>query len=162
MIKRHHKGLGPLTATLTIMLLMMLPTALPDARAADQGIDRLPGAWHAEITPSGQGPFPALFTFTSDGALIGSESPGPFESPAHGNWIRHGRNVAYTFFVLFGGPQGVGQNTGSAKVVGTLHFDAPDGGWSGPFRIEVFTPSGIAVFSNTGTLKLTRIEVESL
>ena len=162
MVKTHHKALAPLVAALMVMLLMVLTTARHDARAADQGIDRLPGAWHAEITPSGQGAFPALFTFTSDGALIGSEPPGPFESPAHGNWVRHGRDVAYTFFVLFGGPQGLGQSTGSAKVVGTLHFNAGTGGWSGPFRIQVFTPSGVPVFSNTGTLELTRIEVESL
>jgi hypothetical protein len=64
--------------------------------------------------------------------------------------------------VLFGGPSGAGQNTGSAKVVGTLHFDADNGGWSGPFRIQVFDPAGHVLFSNAGTLRLTRIEIETL
>jgi hypothetical protein len=157
-----HKAAAAILAALVIMVATAFVVSPRTARGADQGIDRLPGAWHAEITPSGQGGFPALFTFTNDGALIGSESPGPFESPAHGNWVRRGRDVSYTFFVLFGGPQGLGQNTGSAKVVGTLHFDAQGGGWSGPFRVQVFTPAGVAVFSNTGTLELTRIEIESL
>lgn len=160
-MKIKHKAAVSIAATL-IVLLTAFAVAPPNAWGEDHGIDRLPGAWHAVTTPSGQAGFPALLTFTSDGALIASEPPGPFESPAHGNWIRRGRDVAFTFFVLFGGPQGAGQYTGSAKIVGTLHFDADSGGWSGPFRIQVFTPTGVAVFTNTGTVQLTRIEVESL
>lgn len=126
------------------------------------GVDRLPGSWRVEITTPHQGSFPALFTFTGDGALIGTESPGPFESPSHGNWVGHGREAAYTFLVLFGSPAGAGRNTGSAKVVGTLQFDAGRGGWSGPFRIEVFDPAGHVLFSDRGTLQLTRIAIEAL
>jgi len=161
-MKTNHKAVAPLIAALLIMLVTAVATAPRPAQGDDRGIDRLPGAWHAVTTPSGFGPFPALLTFTSDGALIASEPPGPFESPAHGNWVRRGRDVACTFFVLFGGPLGAGQTTGSAKIVGTLLFDAHSGGWSGPFRIQVFTPAGVAVFSNTGTVELTRIEIESL
>ena len=157
-----HKAAAAIFAALVIMVATGFVVSPIAARGADQGIDRLPGAWHAEVTPNGQGGFPALFVFTSDGAVIGSESPGSFESPVYGNWIRRGRDVAFTVFGLFGGPAGAGQNTLSAKVVAALHFDANTGGWSGQFRIQIFTPTGVPVFTNEGTLTLTRIEVESL
>jgi hypothetical protein len=73
-----------------------------------------------------------------------------------------GRDVAYTFLTLFGTSAGAGENNGSAKVVGTLHFDAHDGGWSGPFKIELFNKAGEVLFSGTGTIQLTRIAVEAL
>ena len=138
-------------------LLLMLGTELA---TADDGIHRLPGAWHAVTTPNGFGAFPALFVFTSDGAVIGSESPGPFESPVYGSWVRRGRDVAFTFVALFGGPLGAGQNTGSAKVVGMLRFDAHRDTWSGPFRIQVFNAAGTRIFLNEGTVDFTRFEVE--
>jgi len=161
-VRTKRTAAAAIVAASVIMMILVFASAPPNARGADQGIDRLPGAWHAEITPHGQGSFPALFVFTSDGALIGSESPGPFESPVYGNWVRRGDDAAFTFFALFGGPAGAGQNTGSAKVVGTMHFDANNAGWTGQFRIQVFTPTGVAVFTNEGTLTLTRIEIESL
>lgn len=162
-MKINHKAVAPtITAALIIMLVTAFATAPPYARGADQGIDRLPGSWRAVATTPHQGSFPGLFTFTSDGAVIGTESPGPFESPSHGNWERRGRDVAYTFLGLFGTAAGAGHNAGSLKVVGTLHFDAHSGGWSGPFRIQVFTPAGAVAFSDEGTLQLTRIEIESL
>ncbi|HEX3179029.1 MAG TPA: hypothetical protein VHZ49_20295 [Methylomirabilota bacterium] len=138
-------------------LLLMLGTELA---TADDGIHRLPGAWHAVVTPNHFGGFPALFLFTSDGAVIGSESPGSFESPVYGSWVRRGRDVAFTFFGLFGAAAGGGQNTGSSKVVGTLRFDARSGGWNGRFRIQVFNAAGTQIFLNEGTVEFTPIEVE--
>jgi hypothetical protein len=129
---------------------------------ARHGVDQLPGSWHVEITANGGPTFPALFSFTRDGAMITSESPGPFESAGHGSWIGRGREAAFTFFALVGSPAGGGQNTMKLKVVGTLETDVATGGWSGEFKIQVFDTAGHLLFENGGTLQLTRIAVESL
>jgi hypothetical protein len=166
-MRTDHKAVAPLIAALVIMLVTGFATVPRHAHGADHGIDRLPGSWRAEITPDGppgQPPppsLPALITFTSDGALIATESPGPFESPGLGNWERRGRDVAFTFLVLFGGPAGGGQNTGSAKVVGLLRFDARHGTWSGPFRLELLDTDDGVLATVRGMLRLKRIEVES-
>jgi hypothetical protein len=151
-------------ARIVTVVIAVFATAFAAAstNAEDRGIDGLPGSWRAEVSTPNQGSFPALITFIRDGGLIATESPGPFESPAHGNWLRRGRDVAFTFLVLFGTPAGAGHNSGSAKVVGTLHFDARGDGWSGPFRIQVFDAAGHVLFSDEGTIRLTRIEIEAL
>ena len=53
--------------------------------SADNQLEKLPGSWTAEINSPNQGAFPALVTFTSDGSLIASESPLPFEGTGHGS-----------------------------------------------------------------------------
>jgi hypothetical protein len=85
-------------ATFFIILAAALATAPRHAEGADHGVDQLPGSWLAEITISPEVSFPALFTFTRDGALIATESPGPFESPSHGNWIRRAAEMSPTRF----------------------------------------------------------------
>ena len=167
-MKTKHKAVAPLIAALAIVLVTAFATAPRPAQGDDRGVGGLPGSWRAEITPDGppgQPPppsLPALFTFTSDGALIATESPGPFESPAHGNWERRGRDVAFTFLVLFGSNAGGGQNTASVKAVGLLHFDARHNTWSGRFRFQLFDPGGTVLATVGGMLELTRIEIESL
>ena len=42
------------------------------------------GAWIVEVTMPGQAAFPGLLTFSSDGTLMATESPSPFESTGHG------------------------------------------------------------------------------
>jgi hypothetical protein len=125
--------------------------------------EKLLGSWNVAVTTPNQGTFPALLTFTADGSVIGAESPNPFESSAHGSWVRSDQGeVAYTFVALFGSQEG--KNTGKLKVVGTLHFD-DDGDkarWRGPFKIDVFDASGQVIFTDQGTFSLTRIAVESL
>ena len=100
-------------------------------------------------------------TFTGDGSVITSESPNPFESSGHGNWVngKHGE-VAYTFIALFGSDQGV--NTGKLRVVGTLQYDEGSDGWRGPFKIDIFDAGGQVTFTDRGTFSLTHIVVESL
>jgi hypothetical protein len=149
-------------AALSILVLTVFATTGSPAVGDDRGIDRLPGSWHAVVSTPIQGSFPGMIMFSRDGGLIGTESPGPFESPGFGNWVRRGRDVAFTFAVLFGTPAGAGHNSGSAKIVGTLHFDAHTGGWSGPFRIQVFSTTGAVLFTDEGEFHLTRIEIESL
>jgi hypothetical protein len=127
----------------------------------DNRVEKLLGSWTVAGSTASQGTFPALLTFTDEGSVIADESPSPFESTGHGTWVRSGnREVAYTFVALFGGQEG--KNTGKLKVVGTLQFDAGKQRWDGPFKIEVFDASGQVIFTDRGTVRLTRVAVESL
>ncbi|RLT40510.1 MAG: hypothetical protein DWI57_08365 [Chloroflexi bacterium] len=123
--------------------------------------EKLFGSWNAAITTPDQGTFPALLTFTADGIVIADESPLPFETSGHGNWImRDDGEVALTFIALVGSPEG--PNAGKIKVVGTLQFDAATAGWNGRFKVELFDASGQVTLTDRGTHSLTRIAVESL
>lgn len=117
------------------------------------------GAWLVEAATPTQGAFPALLTFISDGVVLASESPGPFESVGHGNWISTGDGgVAYTFIALLGSAEG--KNTGRIKVIGALQATGEQGGWSGPFKVEMMDGNGQVSFADRGTFTLVRIAVE--
>jgi len=132
------------------------------AQNSVHGVHRLPGSWHVVIQNVDLGSLPALFTFTSDGTMIGTESPGPFESPAFGSWAPRGGGVAFTVFALLGSPAGMGTNTGKLKVVGSLHYDRGSDSWSGDFSLFFIPPVAGAnpIPAGIGHLTLTRIEVE--
>lgn len=119
----------------------------------------LVGAWLVEAATPTQGAFPALLTFTGDGIVLASESPGPFESLGHGNWIRtNDGGVAYTFIALLGSAES--KNTGRIKVAGVLQPADEQGGWSGPFKVEMMDGNGQVSFADRGTFTLARIAVE--
>src|SRR5262245_7568317 len=124
----------------------VLVAAFAIARAptvdANNRHDKLVGSWNVETTVEIQNAtFPALLTFTEDGNVIADEPPSPFETSGHGNWIGTDHNeVAYTFVALIGSAGG--PLSAKLKVVGTLQLDADKGTWNGPFKIDVFDPSG--------------------
>jgi len=132
------------------------------AQESVNGLHRLPGSWHSLASTPTQAPFPGLFTFSSDGVVMGTESPGPFESGGYGSWEARGGAAALTFHALFGSPAGAATNTGRARIVGLLHYDAATDTWSGPFKIDVYDPAGHLLFHDRGQFTLTRIVVESL
>ena len=157
-MKSKRMGIATVLGATSIALALIF--AIAQTAAAKEPDDKLVGSWTVEVTTPSQGTFPALLTFTADGSVLEDESPLPFESSGHGSWVSKGHDqVAYTFIALFGGDQG--QNTGRFKVVGTLQFDGRKGGWSGPFKITGFDANGQEDFSDSGTSKLTRIQVES-
>jgi hypothetical protein len=124
--------------------------------------EKLLGSWNVEVTTVGQGTtFPALLTFTDDGAMLADEPPSPFETSGHGNWVKTGRrDVAYTFVSLIGSAEG--PLSAKLKVVGTLQWDDGNDSWNGPFKIDILDPSGNMILSDRGTFSLTRIAVERL
>jgi hypothetical protein len=123
--------------------------------------EKLLGSWNVAITTPDQGTRPGLLTFTADGSVIADESPLPFETSGHGNWVlSDDGEVAYTFVALLGGKEG--KNTRKIKVVGTLQFDAGIASWHGPFKVELFDASGQVNLADRGTFSLTRIAVEPL
>ena len=155
------------TLRTTIFVVVMLTATaaflvVPVTQAgSDNRSDKLHGSWNVVVTTSGQGSFPALMTFIGDGSVITAESPAPFESSGHGNWVNRGHGeVGYTFMALYGSAQGA--NTGKLKATGSLQYDEGTDTWRGPFKIEVFDEGGKIVFTDRGTFNLTRIAVESL
>jgi len=132
------------------------------AQNSVHGLHRLPGSWHSLASTAIQAPFPGLLTFSSDGAIVATESPGPFESIGVGTWEARGGDAALTFHVLFGSPAGAATNTGRARIVALLRYDAATDTWSGPFKIDVYDPAGHVLFHDRGQFTLTRIVVESL
>lgn len=123
--------------------------------------EKLYGSWNAAISTPDQGTFPALLTFSADGSVIADESPLPFETSGHGNWVMgDDGEVAFTFIALLGSQEG--KNSGKIKVVGELQFDVETAGLKGRFKVEVFDTSGQVTFTDRGTHALTRIEIEAL
>ena len=132
------------------------------AQNSVNGLHRLPGSWHSLASTPTQAPFPGLFTFSSDGVVMGTESPGPFESFGVGSWEARGGDAALTLHGLLGSARGAGLNTGRIRVVGLIHYDAATDTWSGPFKVDVYDPAGNVLFHDRGQFTLTRIVVESL
>jgi hypothetical protein len=142
---------------ISILAVAQIVQASPSSEA-----ENILGSWSVDATattvPAG---FPALLTFTADGAVLADEAPMPGETTGHGNWVRgsHGE-VRYTFWALNADPNGV--YAGKFKVVGTLQRDPGKQTWSGPFKITGYNPNNSKAYADTGTFKLTRIAVESL
>jgi hypothetical protein len=119
----------------------------------------LVGAWLVEAVTPTQGAFPALLTFSSDGTIMASESPSAFESTGHGNWIHtDDGGIAYTFIALQGNEES--KQTSRIKVVGALQAAGDQGGWSGPFKVEMVDSKGQISFTDRGTFTLSKIAVE--
>ena len=140
---------------------ILLIAAITHAKTPDNSA-KLSGSWTMVVTTVNQGvTFPALLTFTADGALIADEPPSPGETSGHGNWMSgDDGSAAFTFVSLFSGEGGV--YAGKIKVVGTLQYDASTDSWQGPFKIDGFDADEKATISDTGTFTLTRIKVESM
>ncbi len=108
-------------------------------QAVEAKSNDLVGSWDVMISIP-QGTFAGLITMTSDGVILGDEVPAPFETTAHGNWIRVGNNQAsYTFLAIVGSPEQV--QTGRIKVSGSFQYDPETDSISGPFKVVQVDPS---------------------
>src|SRR5262249_23509173 len=128
------------------------------AQNSVHGAHRLVGSWHAAILPAPGVSLPALLMFTSDGTMIATESPGPFESVGIGTWVPRGHDAAFTFHALIGSAADNGINTGRQRINGLLQFDAATDSWSGSADVLVSNAAGTVSF--TVPVVLTRIVVE--
>ena len=133
-----------------------------DRRVATQ---RLTGSWDAELAQDGFPPTRRLFTFTSDGAAVGTAvlQATPvgvqlFGAP-HGAWIRTGDRQFIASFVAL--RQAInGDPAGSFKLRVTLTLNESGTEWDGEFLIEFFLPDGTPILAGQGTLHATRIPAE--
>jgi hypothetical protein len=148
-------GIGLMAVVLPVAALAVSRSAV-DAKTNDWV-----GSWNVVGTvTSMSGAFPVLMTFTSDGSVIGDETPSPLETSSHGAWIKTGGNEgAYTTYFIVGNATDLTKWT-LGKVSGTLKYNPGQDKWSGPFKITVADQSGAVFFTDTGTMKATRISVE--
>jgi hypothetical protein len=120
------------------------------------------GSWFVTVTPNIMPAFVGLITATADGGLIETNAltlASSLESPGHGRWIHttYGK-YAITFVNLEVNPDGSFAGTGKVRAKLTL---APSGDdISGTFDVDILDPNGVVLFSDSGTVSATRIEVE--
>ena len=134
----------------------IIGSAASAAAESVHGAHRLVGSWEAAILPAPGVSLPALITFSSDGVVLATESPGPFESLGIGTWVPRDHDAAFTFRALIGSAADGGVNTGRQKVSGLLQYDPATDSWSGGVRVEL-SPQNVAF---TVPVVLTRIVVE--
>lgn len=159
-----------------LALLVMVPTLLQPAASRAQGTEQQPlaGSWMITVNATSGGEdfsFKSLATFTADGSYVGTTqgdtilnaSPGalPITSPQHGTWTSLGNaTYALTFMAILTDLQG---NFGATlKVRQTINLNQTGDTWSGPFRAEYFDANGNVIFTFSGTMQATRINVEPL
>jgi hypothetical protein len=108
-----------------------------------------------------------LITFTTEGGLVESLNDPILKNSAgtaHGAWVRTGDGeFAFTWRrFLFDFPPGPGEGkfTATVKVRGRLTLNETSDRLSGPFRFDVFDPTGTVILSSGGMAQGERIGVE--
>jgi hypothetical protein len=115
------------------------------------------GTWSVQVTPTGAPTFAALLTFTPGGGVIETESDQP--GTALGAWKRtspHRFAIAFETFIFT--PSGPGGHV-VVRSVATL---TKKNTLSGPFKFDVFDPTGKVVQSGSGTATATRFVIPPL
>jgi hypothetical protein len=144
-------------------LALVAALALPTATSAHQsrshehgqrGSQQILGTWSVTVTPDGQPSFQALVTLEAGGGVTETESDQP--GTGLGAWEQVGRNT-YRFafetflFTATGAPGG--------HVIVRGLTSLKDGTLSGPFKFDVYDPSGNVVQSGSGTSTGTRFQI---
>lgn len=161
--KRHLLALA--MASVAVLLTVSIAPGSVLAAASAVGQD-LTGSWMVTDTQSGQPAATDLVTFTADGGMLVSEdaSAAPESgrsTTGHGAWTWTGDGeFAFTFVGLHIDPKG--RLDGTFKVSGRLTLGDDSDTFSGPFKVTASAPDGKALFSGEGSVKGTRITVESM
>ncbi len=143
----------------------------PPKRLAGLQAESLVGSWIATVTPTGPGappPFKVLLNFTEDGGFTGSAQGDICQegvaTPGYGAWSpAGGRRFDMTFLQIIYQPKDpVGIPLGTFKVRQTINLSESGNEWSGPFKGDIFDPTGNLVFASQGTATAKRIVVERL
>lgn len=147
------------TIRLIGLAILIVLVCLPLTACASPATPKpLTGSWDVVINVIQQNAtFPGFMTFYSDGNLIADEVPSPLETSGHGAWIQNsGDKAIYSFSAVVGSTE-PGKWT---KLIlnGTANYVAASDTWNGPFTIKVIDQDGTEIFSDTGTMKGTRIK----
>lgn len=144
-------------------LALVATLALPSATSAHQGrshehghggSQQILGTWSVTVTPDGQPSFQALVTLHAGGGLTETESDAP--GTGLGAWEQVGHNqyqFAFETFIF----TATGAPNGHVIVRGLTTLK--DGTLSGPFKFDVYDPSGNVVQSGSGTTTGTRFQI---
>lgn len=131
--------------------------------AAAQGGRSLEGSWIIDVTVADTGErVVGLFTYTSDGGMVSTNTTHPRWGPAHGAWARTGdREFAIMFQRLRF--DGEGTFVGTHKVRGTITLnEALDEYTLAPSLSELFDVEGNLVSSRPQTGQAKRMKVEPM
>jgi len=124
------------------------------------------GSWEGVLTPEAGGPPPFLiqFTFGTDGTVVVSDAgpPGPqFAPSSHGAWERIGDNeftIIYKQFLFTS--TGDLDSTFKGRVKFKLNQSTLE--INGVVKVDLFAPNGAPIIKGEGTIKCTKIRIESL
>jgi hypothetical protein len=160
--RRVLKGAG-IAGTMGLAAAVPVAVMAPGVAAAggEGGGDAILGAWRGPTNLTGVPKFDILITFAAGGGLVSSGSidlqPDFLSTPAYGAWKRTGPGVYGLNFFFFafdpkGNPSGTGQVT-------SKHLSLDDGVLEGTVDLTIFDPNDVPVFTTTGTVRWTRIEL---
>jgi hypothetical protein len=154
-----------------LLLAALLALAVPAATLAKQGRSKhhggspenhgrssqIVGTWSVQVTvkvPPGQPTFPALLTFSPGGGVVETESDAP--GTGLGSWEKigdHQYQFAFETFIF----DNKGQPGGHVIVRNQVTVNGDTA--SGPFKFDVFDPTGKIVQSGSGTATATRFQI---
>lgn len=124
------------------------------------------GSWEGVLTPEegGPPPFRILFTFGADGTVVVSDAGPPTpqnNSAEHGAWERTGNNeftIIYKQFLF----TNTGDLDGTFKGRVRFRLNKHGNEINGVVKVNIYDPAGNEVIAGAGTIKCTKIKVESL
>lgn len=112
----------------------------------------LVGAWIADVA----GESPSLIAFSADGVVTDVETGG---GAGVGTWQPTGeRTAAFTMLIAVGGPG----FAATVQVNATVSVDASGDAGAGEYSLTVVGADGAVLATETGTVAITRIPVQSL
>lgn len=133
--------------------------AQPSLVGADRQAQSLAGSWIVTVIPdleTGVPPFINYNAHTKDGIVIGSNETG---HASIGTWIRTGGKQFATTFMGFEVYEG---QTIHYKVRAAVELSRDSEEFTGPFVNEISDDEGNVLFTITGTVQATRMQVEPL
>ena len=124
------------------------------------------GSWEGVLTPEegGPPPFRILFTFGADGTVVVSDAGPPTpqnNSAEHGAWERTGNNeftIIYKQFLF----TNTGDLDGTFKGRVRFRLNKHGNDINGVVKVNIYVAAGNEVIAGAGTIKCTKIKVESL
>ncbi len=135
-------------------------------RIKQEQIKAFTGSWEGVFTPEegGPPPFRILFTFGAEGTVVVSDAGPPTpqnNTTEHGAWERTGNNE---FTIIY--KQFLFNNAGEldSTFKGRVRFKLNRRGTEihGVVKANIYDPAGNEVLAGAGTIKCTKIKVESL
>lgn len=135
-------------------------------RAKQVQIKAFSGSWEGILTPEDGGPppFRILFTFGTDGTVVVSDAgpPTPQNNTAeHGAWERTGD---YEFTIIYKQLLFAANGNFDGTFKGRVKFklDPVKMEINGIVKVDLFDSAGVNFLQGAGTIKCTKIRVESL
>jgi hypothetical protein len=140
--------------------LVALAPTVAFASPGNEGADAIVGSWQGSVSTNGGPTFSAMTSINVGGTLTSSASidlqPSNLSTPSYGAWRRThpGQyDIKFRFFTF----DAQSNPAGSGEVNATVTVEGNS--LQGSFTLTIFDLAGNVVFSTTGAIQATRIEV---